>query len=227
MTALVVGAARWRLALGEALERLGRHGGPRALGFSSMAAYAVERCGASGRWVEEARGLARRLAGLPRLRAALGTGAVTWSMAQLLARHATPEDEAELVDAARISTVRAMRRRLEPERAAEPDEAPARRTIETLVPVEDAWAFERARMVVEAVTGERATDTVVEAMLAETLTSLLSPPGDEAGEGGASVLRALDRAADGARFRAEGQAARDAARDALEAAFEGLAAPRL
>ncbi|MCC6624894.1 MAG: hypothetical protein IT385_26840, partial [Deltaproteobacteria bacterium] len=61
LTALVVGAARWRLALGEAFERLGRLGGPRALGFSSMAAYAVERCGASGRWVEEARGLARRL----------------------------------------------------------------------------------------------------------------------------------------------------------------------
>ncbi|MCC6620600.1 MAG: HNH endonuclease [Deltaproteobacteria bacterium] len=224
LCALVVGAARWRLALGEALERLGHAGGPRALGFSSMAAYAVERCGVSGRWVEEARGLARRLAGLPRLRAALGTGAVTWSMAQLVARHATAGDEAELVEAARTSTVRAMRARLEPDRAAEPDEAPARRTIETVVPVEDAWAFERARMVVEAVTGERSTDTVVEAMLAETLTSLLPPPG---GEGGATLLHALDRAADGARFRAEAQAARDGARDMLEAAFEGLAAPRV
>ncbi|MCC6621293.1 MAG: DUF222 domain-containing protein [Deltaproteobacteria bacterium] len=226
LTALVVGAARWRLALGEALERLGHTGGPRALGFSSMTAYALERCGTSGRWVEEARGLARRLTRLPRLRAALGTGAVTWSMAQLVARHATAEDEAELVDAARTSTVRAMRDRLEPDRSVEPEEAQARRTIETIVPVEDAWAFERARVLVEAVVGEgeRSTDTVVEAMLAETLTSLLPPPG---GEGGAALLRALERATDGARFRAEGQAARDGARDALEAAFDGLIAPRV
>ncbi|MCC6624810.1 MAG: hypothetical protein IT385_26405, partial [Deltaproteobacteria bacterium] len=224
LTALVVGSARWRLALGEALERLGRLGGPRALGFSSMAAYAVERCGVSGRWVEEARGLTRRLAGLPRLRAALCSGVLTWSMAQLVARHATAGDEAELVEAARTSTVRAMRVRLEPDRAGEPDEAPARRTIETVVPVEDGWAFERARMLVEAVTGDRSTDTDVEARLAESLTSLLPPPG---GEGGATLLRALDRAADGARFRAEAQAARDGARDRLEAAFEGLAAPRL
>ena len=226
LTALVVGAARWRLALGEALERLGRVrpvGGPRALGFSSMAAYAVERCGTSGRWVEEARGVARRLTRLPRLRAALCSGAVTWSMAQLVARHATADDEVHLVEAAMSSTVRAMRARLEPDRSGEPDEAPARRTLETVVPVEDAWAFERARMLVEALTGERSTDAIVEAMLAETLTSLLPPPG---GEGGAAVLRALDRAADGARFRAEGRAAGDCARDAIEAAFDGLIAPR-
>ncbi|MCC6625167.1 MAG: HNH endonuclease [Deltaproteobacteria bacterium] len=227
LTTLVVGAARWRLALGEALERLVHVGGPRALGFSSMAAYAVERCGTSGRWVEDARGLARRLAGLPRLRAALGTGAVTWSMAQLVARHATTENEVELVEAARTSTVRAMRERLESGRSAEPDEAPARRTIETVVPVEDAWAFERARVLVEAVVGEggdRSTDTIVEAMLAETLTSLLPPPG---GKGGADFLRDLDGAADGARFRAEGRVAHDGARDALEAAFDGLVAPRV
>ncbi|MCC6624004.1 MAG: hypothetical protein IT385_22290 [Deltaproteobacteria bacterium] len=136
--------------------------------------------------VEEARGLARRLAGLPRLRAALRTGAVTWSMAQLLARHATPEDEAELVDAAHHATVRAMRRQLEPERAAEPDEAPDRRTIETVV---------------------------------------LAAAGRRSGRGRrGGVARTRSR---GGWRAVPGGGAGGAGRGALEAAFDGLAAPRV
>ena len=221
MTGLIVGATRWRLALGDALEHLGQRGGPQALGFSSLGAYAIERCGYSGRWVEEARGLVRRLVSLPRLRRALTDGIVTWSMAQLLARHATPETETDLVTEAALSTLRAMRARLEPGRAStDDDEAPARRTIEARVPIEDAWAFERARMLIEAVTGERAADAIVEHMLAEMMTSLLHVPGAQ------EVMRKIERAADAARLRAEAMRASAEVRDALDAAFERELAPR-
>jgi hypothetical protein len=56
--------AALRLRLGQLLEALGR--GPCfELGFSSLTAYALERCSQAGRWVENARCMARRLEGLP------------------------------------------------------------------------------------------------------------------------------------------------------------------
>jgi len=226
LLALVVGTARWRLRLGDALEQLGRLGGPAALGYAAMGAYAVERIGCSGRWVEEARAISRRLTRLPHLRAALEAGIVTWSMAQLVARHATPEDEAALTAEASSKTLRAMRERLAPRpRGPDPDLADAtpRRTIQVSVTVEDAWAFERARVIVEAVTGERSTDTVVEAMLAETLTSILPPPRTP---GAPDLLAVIDRAADHARWRAEGLASTAAASDELARGFECCLEPR-
>src|SRR5438874_10699399 len=104
--------ASLRLRVGEALEALRRSGGDHELGFSSIGAYTAERCQRSARWGDDTRALVRRLADLPRLREALVAGEVSWSMAELVARHATAEDETELVAAARGSTVRAMRLRL-------------------------------------------------------------------------------------------------------------------
>jgi hypothetical protein len=78
--------AALRLRLGQVLEALGRSGGCAALGFSSLSAYALERCERSARWVEAARCLARRLEALPRLRAAVAAGQISWSMGELLAR---------------------------------------------------------------------------------------------------------------------------------------------
>lgn len=46
-----------RLRLGQALEVLGR-GGHFELGFSSLSAYALERCERGARWVQAARCLA-------------------------------------------------------------------------------------------------------------------------------------------------------------------------
>src|SRR6187431_1293043 len=97
-----------RLRLGQVLEVLGR--GPAFdLGFSSLAAYAVERCERSGRWAEGARCLARRVEELPQLRRAIAAGDVSWSMGELLARVARPGDEGRWVELAASRTVRRMR----------------------------------------------------------------------------------------------------------------------
>jgi hypothetical protein len=97
-----------RLRLGQVLEALSR-GGVFDLGFSSLAAYALERCDRSVRWVEAARCLARRVEGLPALRRAMATGQVSWSMGELLARVARREDEAHWLEVAESRTVRQVR----------------------------------------------------------------------------------------------------------------------
>lgn len=108
LASLAVGEAGLRLRLGQVLEVLGR-GKHFELGFSSVAAYALERCDRSVRWVEAARCLARRLEPLPQLRRAVALGRVSWSMGELLARVAQPADEAGWIAAARGRTVREMR----------------------------------------------------------------------------------------------------------------------
>jgi hypothetical protein len=97
-----------RLRLGQLLEVLGR-GQHFELGFSSVAAYALERCDRSVRWAEAARCLARRLEALPELRWAVAFGSVSWSMGELLARVAQPGDEARWIEASECRTVREMR----------------------------------------------------------------------------------------------------------------------
>ena len=109
---LVRGESRARLMLGELLDLLAERGGHNELGFSSLGAYARERCGRSARWVRESRLLAQRMAKLPQLRAALSGGAIGWCMAELVARHATVETDAALTELALRSTVREMRARL-------------------------------------------------------------------------------------------------------------------
>jgi hypothetical protein len=105
--------AALRLRLGQALEVLGR-GGVFDLGFSSLAAYAQERCERSARWAEGARCLARRVESLPELRRAMASGRVSWSMGELLARlldwrQATPEEESYWLELASSRTIRQMR----------------------------------------------------------------------------------------------------------------------
>jgi hypothetical protein len=97
-----------RLRLGQVLEVLSR-GGHFDLGFSSMRAYALERCDRSARWAEAARCLARRVEPLPELRRALAVREVSWSMGELLGRVAQPEDEGRWLEAAKSRTVRQMR----------------------------------------------------------------------------------------------------------------------
>jgi hypothetical protein len=108
LASLARGEAALRLRLGQALEVLGR-GGVFSLGFSSLAAYALERCERSVRWAEGARCLARRVEVLPRLREALAAGRMSWSMAEVVARVATPADEVRWIEMAASRTVRQMR----------------------------------------------------------------------------------------------------------------------
>src|SRR5262245_6982189 len=103
--------AALRLRLGQALEAASRSA-CFDLGFSSLTAYALERSERRGRWVEGARCLARRLEALPALRRAVACGQVSWSKAVLVARVATPNDEARWVEAARRLTVRELGARL-------------------------------------------------------------------------------------------------------------------
>jgi hypothetical protein len=130
LAALARVEASLRLRLGQALEVLSR-GGVFALGFSSLAAYALERCERSGRWVEGARCLARRIEPLSQLRRGVACGQVSWSMAELIARVAQPEEEARWLEAAASHTVREMRglvrNAMASERAAGRDRAEANR----------------------------------------------------------------------------------------------------
>src|SRR5690349_18920519 len=93
LAALTSGEAGLRLRIAQALEVMSR-GAVFELGFSSLGAYAVERCERGVRWAEAGRCMARRLEQLPALRQGVATGRVSWSMAELLARVAQPEDEA-------------------------------------------------------------------------------------------------------------------------------------
>src|SRR5687768_14386938 len=97
-----------RLRLGQALELLS-HGGCFELGFSSLAAYVLERCERSVRWAESARCLARRLEALPAVRAALASGSLSWSKGEILGGAATPGTESAWLEAAKGCTVRELR----------------------------------------------------------------------------------------------------------------------
>jgi hypothetical protein len=196
-----------RLRLGQVLEVLGR-GQHFELGFSSVAAYALERCDRSVRWVEGARCLARRLEPLPALRRAMAFGRVSWSMGELLARVAQPHDEARWIEAAEGQTVREMRGRvldaLSGEQAAQLQGAHEHRanehgalpealtnesleneddgemcTLTCTVNREEAWLFEATRTLLEQL-GVHGADARVEALLAEGQATLLArvPPGD-------------------------------------------------
>jgi hypothetical protein len=113
LVALSRGGGRLRLRIGEALELLERSGGIEELGFSSVRGYALERWQERARWAAESYGLARRLLrkderGLPLVRAAVMAGQLSWSMADLVARHAPPDEEAEFMEAATQRTVAQM-----------------------------------------------------------------------------------------------------------------------
>ena len=169
---LARGAGRLRLRIGQALHRLGD--GVHELGFSTLGAYALERCCRGGRWAAESRALARRLCSLPRLTEALETGSIGWSLAELLARHATPQTEAALLQVARGKTVQAMRIALSPQESpAPPDDDELARTLSLTLPVEEAWALAATRMMVEHMDGKRTGGHFLESLLAEGTISLL------------------------------------------------------
>ncbi len=108
LASLARGETALRLRLGQTLEALSPSG-CHELGFSSLSAYALERCDRSVRWVEAARCVARRVEGLSELRCAMAFGHVSWSVGELLARVAQPGNEAHWLDVARSRTVRQMR----------------------------------------------------------------------------------------------------------------------
>src|SRR5689334_21429989 len=100
-----------KLRMGDILNALFEMNGHHELGFSSIDAYVRERCGLSRSWGRETRAMARRLREkeLGEIRRAILSGRLSWSMAELLALHATRETEVALLEKAAESTVRGMR----------------------------------------------------------------------------------------------------------------------
>ena len=172
---LTRGSSSIRLALGTLLSELCRRAGHFELGFSSMAAYALERCGRSGRWSSETRTVARRLMSLPTLHGAVASGQISWCMAELVARHATPENEAELCRQALGSTVRAMRQKLS---ASSPKPEPPREeepmcSLRVSAGQADIWLFEWTRRMAEHLHDEGPSiEAFVSALLAESHSTL-------------------------------------------------------
>ena len=172
------GLGAQRLRLGEALQAFFAQSGHFDLGFSSFAGYAHERCGRSGRWADDSRAVARRLAHLPELRAALIQGHLSWSMTELLARRATPDTEAELIATARTSTVRAMRQALTDvapaDSASEPDpeEPPRRLSLQITVDRPTALFFEATKTLVRHLDHCPTNEDVIECMLFEGMSTL-------------------------------------------------------
>jgi hypothetical protein len=172
-------AARDRLRLGEALLALADADGHHELGFSSLEAYALERCERGSRWARSSRSLARALRdrGLVHIRRALRTGAVGWSMAELLAKHATAETELDLLLASASKTVRQMKATLEPKPADAADdlddEDEPERTTSRTVGRTELQIVEATRMLMELFDGHAPSDEAfVDALLGEAQSSL-------------------------------------------------------
>lgn len=164
------GLGAMRLSLGEGLARLEACGGVKALGFPTLGSYAREVLGMTARQAADARALARRLASLPATRSALVGARLSWSKVELIARVASPGDEADWIARADAMTVRQLRALVA---RSGPDEemAEPRTTLMVTVDRLDAMAFESARLMVQAL-GARGVDGAVEAMLPEGLSEL-------------------------------------------------------
>jgi len=142
-----------------------------------MDRYALERCGRPGRWAADARALARRVSKLPKVRAALWAGRISWCMADVVCRRATPETEDAVLKEALTCTVRQVQTKFPPVRPVDA-EAPGddvvvqRRVLTTTVPAGDAWALEYARKIVAAMNAGTSDEAVAYALLAEGQTTL-------------------------------------------------------
>lgn len=162
-----------RLRLGELLDAHHRSGGHHELGFSSIDAYALERCGRPKRWCAESRRVARRIREreLGQVRRAMQSGRLSWSMAELVVRNATAADEAELLERARRSTVREMRMHLSPDGG--PVEPPEVVRTSRSVGAGERLLFETTRMGITFLNGMSPGDeATLTAMLGEAETSL-------------------------------------------------------
>jgi len=110
-------AVRPRLgALAEALVQGRAH---EKLGFRSLGDWSRERIGVGARVVAEWARVWRALRDLPRLRAAVLAGEVSWTVARKIVALATPENEAACLETVRGRSVRAVEAMIEALRAVE------------------------------------------------------------------------------------------------------------
>src|SRR5438105_9692548 len=103
---LSAGTCRWLELVGE----LDRRGGWAVEGAGSCAAWVAWRCGLTPRSAREHVRVARRLAGLPRTRAAFAHGVLSYAKVRALTRVATAESEGELLELAGVLTAAQLER---------------------------------------------------------------------------------------------------------------------
>lgn len=171
--------AQLRLRAGELLDALAAMSGHHELGFSSLEAYVVERCQRSRAWGRDTRGLAKRMRvrGLCSIRGALLAGEISWSMAELVARHARGDTQDRLVDSAKRCTVREMRAQVLGDRPEALDEElelelPKVASLHRVTSIE-VLMLRASRMLVGHLNGFPAGDeTLMTALLGEAETTL-------------------------------------------------------
>jgi hypothetical protein len=169
-------AGRLRFEIGRGLDLLERTGGDHELGFSSIEAYALERCERSASWTQKARGLARRLEQLPTLADALIFGSLSWSMAAVLVTIAQPDDAHFWLAVAARRTVREIKALVLERRGVVAEGDPLEveeemRTLTLTVPREDAWCFEHAKLLGRHL-GEGTIAEVMFGLVAESTSTL-------------------------------------------------------
>jgi hypothetical protein len=174
------------------------------LGFARLRDYAVERAGLSARQVQDLARMDAAFAELPRCEAAFFAGSLSWTKARLIARVATPEDEAHWLAAAQRMTAGALAREvrgvdgLAAGLGAATDEEGAleerRETVFLRCAPGVRAKLSRARLLVKRVTGESLpTWACMEAVAAEVLSAI---PLDGPAAGGMPPLRISDPAAE-------------------------------
>ena len=190
---LVRGEGALRLALGEGMIALETNGGWTALGYPTLDAYARERLGRSGRWISDARALARKLSQTPDfrpLREALMSGRLSVSKVEVVLKllsGLTEQPVAQVVEVARFLTVkqlRALTRLLEGRSRNNgfEEEASAKSwvTLTRKVDPVDLMAFEYILKMISGVSnmphgdgGDTSRAQAVEYVLAEAMTTLM------------------------------------------------------
>jgi len=123
LRALEAQRARVRPVLGALAGRLRASRGWRALGFRSLSDYARERLGVGARVVSEWARVWEALTELPRLRAAVCSSEISWTVARLVVGVATPVTDAACLATVRGRTVRAVEALVAAWRAARDAEA--------------------------------------------------------------------------------------------------------
>jgi hypothetical protein len=143
---LVGRRARVRPVLAELAVALLRGRAYEPLGCRSLGDWSRERIGFGARTVREWARVGRALAGLPRLRAAVLAGEVSWTIARKIVAHVTPENEEACLETVRGRTVRAAWPR---DHSAPPDEERVSVRVPCSPEVSTKWvaALELARRV--------------------------------------------------------------------------------
>ena len=101
---LAAGAGGWMARWLELVAEFDRRGGARRRGFRGTAEWLAWRCGIGSRAAREHVRVARRLPGLPHVRAAFAGGELSYSKVRALTRASDVESEEQLLQVAREST---------------------------------------------------------------------------------------------------------------------------